>query len=427
MAVAGVELSRVASTGRLQVPAIRGAQLLAASGFALAQPLFDLLGKNAEFFAVRGSTPREIVLFALVVTFGPALALLALELLAAAVSTLAARVLHHVFLAFLGAVFGVQALKRVNVDGTAVLIAGAVLIGAALAVAAWRLRPARSFLTLLSAAPLLFLALFLLDSPVSKLVVSSGDAQAAAIRIRATTPVVFLLFDEFPVIDLQRRDGTIDAKRFPNFAKLAAGSTWFRNTTTLSATTTVAVPAILSGKKPKKGALPIYRDHPNTIFTLLGPRYRMVVTETQTRLCPQHLCKRKEAGAASRLSSLWSDVRVVYLHLVAPPALEDELPVIDESWGNFGSSQVATNASAEDSGPPEVDLRTFYLGRVRDFNRFVASFRRQGTGPPTLYFLHVLLPHTPWLYFPDGRARAVATPNAPGRNGELWLDPQLAV
>jgi len=89
------------------MPAIRGAQLLAASGFALAQPLFDLLGKNAEFFAVRGSTPGDIVLFALVVTFGPALVLLAVELVVGAVSVNAATVLHYVFLGFLGAVFGV--------------------------------------------------------------------------------------------------------------------------------------------------------------------------------------------------------------------------------------------------------------------------------------------------------------------------------
>src|SRR5215218_1507733 len=254
MAVADVQLSRVAWRGRLGIPAARGAQLLAASGFALAQPLFDLLGKNAEFFAVRGSTPTDIVLFALVVTFGPALLLLAVELLVALVSEAAAQVLH---LVFLGAVFGVQALKRSGVDGTNVLIAGSVLVGAGIAVVAWRWRAARSFLTVLGAAPLVFLALFLFDSPTSKLVISNGDAQAAAIRVRATTPVVFLLFDEFPVIDLQQRDGAIDAQRFPNFAKLAAGSTWFRNTTTLSASTTVAVPAILTGQKPKKGALPI--------------------------------------------------------------------------------------------------------------------------------------------------------------------------
>ena len=58
--------------GRLKEPGLRGAHLLAASGFALAQPLFDILGKNPEFFAVRGSTPADIVIFALVITFVPA-------------------------------------------------------------------------------------------------------------------------------------------------------------------------------------------------------------------------------------------------------------------------------------------------------------------------------------------------------------------
>jgi len=424
MDVAQAGVSRATWRLRLREPAIRGAQLFAASGFALAQPLFDLLGRNAEFFAVRGSTPSDIVTFALVVTFVPALVLLFVEVIAGLFSGRAATALHLVFLAFLGALFGVQALKRSGVDDMTVLIAGAVVIGLAVALAVWRLRPARSFLTILSAAPLVFLALFLFSSNVSKLVTSSGSAHAATVRIRATTPVVFLLFDEFPVIDLQDSSGGIDARRFPNFARLAEGSTWFRNTTTLSATTTVAVPAILTGQKPKKGALPIFRDHPNNLFTLLGAHYRMHVIESQTRLCPQDLCARKSAGAESRLSSLYSDVKVVYLHLISPPELEDRLPVIDESWGDFSSSALA---APEASGPPKVNLKTFYVGRVRDFNRFVRSLRKPGAGPPTLYFIHVLLPHTPWLYLPDGHARAVATPNAPGRNGERWFNPQLAV
>jgi hypothetical protein len=321
----------------------------------------------------------------------------------------------------------VQVLKHLGASGTTALIVGAIAIGAALAAAAWRLRPARSFLTLLAAAPLIFLVLFLFNSPTSKLVISSGTAQAAAIRTRATTPIVFLQLDEFPVIDLQQADGGIDARRFPNFARLAASSTWYRNTTTISASTTVAVPAILTGQKPRKGALPIFRDHPNNLFTLLGRRYRLVVHESQTRLCPKSLCKQKSSDARKRLSSLYSDVRTVYLHLIAPPALEQRLPVIDESWGHFGgSSGDETFADTDSDKPPKVDLSTFYLSRVRDFNHFVGSFRNPGAGRPTLYFAHILLPHTPWLYFPDGRARAVTSTNAPGRNGELWFNGQLA-
>src|SRR5438045_9655692 len=104
MAVSVARFSRAALSAGLRVPAIRGAQLLAASGFALAQPLFDLLGKNAEFFAAHGSTPGDIVLFALVVTFVPAIVLLAVELLVDAVSRAAGLMLHCGFLGGLGMV-----------------------------------------------------------------------------------------------------------------------------------------------------------------------------------------------------------------------------------------------------------------------------------------------------------------------------------
>src|SRR5262249_43392494 len=178
---------------------------------------------------------------------------------------------------------------------------------------------------------------------------------------------------------------------------------------------TVAVRAILRGQKPVKGALPVYGDHPHSLFTLLGSRYQMRVTESQTRLCPQRLCERRQGNTASRLSSLYSDARALYLHLVAPPALEDELPVIDESWGNFGSGTGTVTAGRR--GLPKVDFKTFYRSRVRDFTRFVASFRPPGSGRPTLYSLHVLLPHTPWLTSPTERSEPLRGPTRLGASG----------
>ena len=423
MAVAGVEVSRIAWRSALRVSASRGAQLLAASGFALAQPLFDLLGKNAEFFAARASTPGDIVLFALVVTFVPALVLLAVEVAVSAVSGTAGYVLHLAFLGFLGAVFGVQALKRFGVDGTTALIVGAVLIGAALALAVWRLGPARSFLTILAAAPFVFLGVFLFNTPVERLVFPNAQARAASAYVRHPTPVVFLLLDEFPTITLEDESGNIDAGRFPNFARLAKNALWFRNMTTVSSTTTVAVPALLTGQYPKKGTLPVYQDHPDNLFTLLGKRYRLHVVETQTALCPPKLCKRKKPSAQTRLSSLYSDARTVYLHLVAPPALEARLPAIDESWSNFGAD---TGSQLEGRvKPPKVNLKTFYIGRLRDFNRWLRKLRPPAA-TPSLDYLHVLFPHGPWLYFPDGRVRAVAVTRAPGRTEEQWWNESLA-
>jgi hypothetical protein len=423
MAVAGVQVSGVAWRARLRVPLTRGAQLLALSGFALAQPLFDLLGKNAEFFAAHGSTPGDILLFALVVTFVPALVLLAIEVAVGVVSESSAFALHLVFIGFLGAVFGVQALKRSGVDGTTVLIVGAILVGLALALAVWRIAPARSFLTILAAAPLVFLGVFLFNTPVERLVFPNAQARAAAAYVRHPTPVVFLLFDEFPTISLEDANGNIDAGRFPNFARFAKNALWFRNMTTVSSTTTVAVPALLTGQLPKKGSLPVYQDHPDNLFTLLGKRYRLNVIETQTALCPTKLCKRKRPSAQSRLSSLYSDARTVYLHLIAPPTLEERLAAIDESWADFGAD--TGNQLEGRVKPPKVDLKTFYIGRLHDFNRWLGKLRPPAA-TPSLDYLHVLFPHGPWLYFPDGRVRAVTVPRAPGRSEEQWWNESLA-
>ena len=414
--------TRAGAASRWREPALRGAQLLAASGFALAQPLFDILGKNAEFFAVRGSTPGDIVLFALVVTFLPTLVLLAIEIIVELATRRDAAVLHYAFLAGLGAVFGAQALKRSGVDGTVALIVGAIAIGVALAIGVWRIRIVRTFVTILGAASLVFLGSFLFNSRVEELVFPT-TVKAVAANVDASTPVVYLLLDEFPVADLMDAHQRLDAKRFPNFARLAQTSTWFRNTTTLSASTTVAVPVILTGNPPIRGALPIAQNYPNNLFTLLGNRYRMDVVESQTRLCPSQLCDRAEPSTASRLSSLYADARTVYLHLLAPPKLENKLPNIDESWGNFGSD---TGDELESDALPKVNMHTFYIGRVQDFNRFVTSIRRPTGNKPTLYFIHVLMPHGPWLYFPDGRVRAVASPRAPGRTHELWWSSTLA-
>ena len=189
----------------------------------------------------------------------------------------------------------------------------------------------------------------------------------------ASTPVVYLLFDEFPVIDLMNEKEQIDAKRFPNFARLARTSTWFRNTTTLSSSTTVAVPVILTGNPPIRGALPVAQNYPDNLFTLLGERLPHERRSSRRRDSARRSSARAtEPSTESRLSSLYSDARTVYLHLLAPPDARGRAAGIDESWGNFGS-----DAGDELAGEslPKVNMHTFYIGRVQDFNRFIASIR----------------------------------------------------
>ena len=119
---------------------------------------------------------------------------------------------------------------------------------------------ARSCLTVLSPAPLVFL-LFPFASRVNKLVIG-GEADASAADVSGSAPVVMVVFDELPVSSLLRPDGEIDTGRYPSFAALARGSTWFRRTATVHPNSEHAVPAVLTGRWPSADRLPIAADTP---------------------------------------------------------------------------------------------------------------------------------------------------------------------
>ena len=119
-------------------------------------------------------------------------------------------------------------------------------------------------------APLLFLGLFLLASPSSRLLSADDAGAARGVSIGVEAPVVFVVLDEVPLASLMSPDGSIDRTRFPSFARLAESSTWYRNATSISPFTHDSVPALLTSKDPKKGGLPTSADHPDNLFTLFG-------------------------------------------------------------------------------------------------------------------------------------------------------------
>ncbi|HXZ58072.1 MAG TPA: sulfatase-like hydrolase/transferase, partial [Gaiellaceae bacterium] len=395
--------ARSTEPGLLRTALVHGARLTVLSCFALAEPLLDILGRNPEFFTARRSTSTQIVLFALFVVFVPPAVLLAAELLVRVFSRRAADVLHVFFVAGLVAVIVLHVLtNRSSLSGASALAlaAGVGVFGALLY---RRSSPAGSFLTVLAPVPFIFLALFLFDSDASKLVFVKHP-HVAEHRINSTTPVVLIVFDEFNPVALMNRDEGIDAARYPNFAALARQSTWYHSATTVQWLTEQAVPALLTGILPPKGhqLLPIYADHPNNVFTLLGGSYRVRAVESLTQLCPQKLCKEVRGASPSAVSdatgSLANDASVVYLHLLLPEPYSEEIPAISDSWGNFGKAEAPEKPQA--GGPLEP------CGR--NVCRFASTFSRQGK--PTLYVLHSLLPHVPYLYLPSGRRYGVQAP-----------------
>jgi hypothetical protein len=402
---------------------VAGLHLAGLSGLAVAQPLFDLLSRNAEFFAVRGSSRWDIVLFALGAVILPALAFLVLEALTGLAGARAATAVHLTAIGLFVAVIVLQAIRGADASST-LLLAAALATGLAAAVLYARARVARMLLSVLGLAPLVFVGLFLFASPVTRLVFASPPKPLLS-EVSSKTPVVIVQLDEFPTVSLMNASGEIDAVRYPNFARLQGDATWFRNATTVHEWTTSAVPAILTGLFPKDDELPLYLDHPDNLFTLLGGSYRLRVFESQTHLCPAQLCDEAREPLGERLASLVSDLSVVYGHLVLPKDLTAHLPSISTSWRGYGGDQgpvVRLQTGPESPGGRPAA----YTGRDAEVRQFISSL--EPGDRPSLWFHHFLLPHHPWEYLPDGKAYASDLGMQPGMVGERWVgDPQLAI
>jgi hypothetical protein len=355
-------------------------------GFAVAQPAFDVISETPEFFALRASSGTEVILFALVMVVGIPAALLALELLASLAGRSAARALHLGFVAVLSALFAAGLVQAVAGDlfgggdralSGWIVLAGALLLGIALALAYSRFRTVRTYLLVLAPAPLVFLVLFLIDAPTGRVVLPPAPVVAKP------APVVMLVFDEFPVASLMDARQQIDAERYPNFAKLARDATWYRRTTTVSDLTTSAVPAILTGSLPPPGTAPTAAEQPRNLFTLLRNSHHLRAAETFTSMCPAGSCGDAGQGALPRrvLASVTDGVEIA-AHAAAPPDLEPWL-------GDLGEG---------------VDLGE----AVDPFGRLIGGLQR--TEKPELHYVHMLLPHYPWIRLPSGRFYERAAP-----------------
>ncbi len=110
---------------------IAGLHLLALCTFAVAQPLFDLLKDNPEFFAARGSSGFDIITFSVLLVVLPPLILLAIELLLGLIGEDARRVAHAVLLGALVVLIAAQALKKSIDASDLALIVLALALGAA--------------------------------------------------------------------------------------------------------------------------------------------------------------------------------------------------------------------------------------------------------------------------------------------------------
>lgn len=374
------------------------------SAFALTQPLLNILSGSPEFFVAHRAGPLVLFGLALIATIALPAGLWFLETLVGIISTRVRTALHIASIAGLAAIAALVTLNRVIGWPPSLQVAAATGAGVLFAVLYLRVEALRRFLSIASMAAVLFPLNFLLVSPVSALVLPTRAVSTQAAEIKATTPVVLVLLDEFNLAALMKSETEIDEIRYPNFAALAATSTWFTKAMSTYPETRIAIPSILTGlDAAKMDGPPTYAAHPENIFSWLGARYSLNVHETVTSLCPETLCARQEAATFNpRLMA--SDLGIAYLHTVLPLQWREAyLPPLTTGWNGFGSE-----AAAEAAKPQPKAGRDFIKrfgeglkkgGRDSTFSGFLEGVQR---GDRNFDFLHILLPHAWYEYLPDG-------------------------
>lgn len=386
---------------------------------AVAQPLLDLLGRTPEFFIAHDTHPGNLLgLVLLLCAAGPA-GWLAVLRLGRCIGVRTHAVTAGVAVGVLAAAIALIALKQTADWNGNVSLAVTAACGT---LAGWgyaRRATIRLFATFLSPAALVAPALFLMQPAIAPLLSTSatGPGPLEVVVPDETPPVVVVVFDQLPLASLLDGDGELDSALYPNFAALADRATWFRNASAVSAWTASALPAILTGNNPRPGRLPTADQYPANLFTLLGSRYELHVAEPLTDLCPATLCPPGREGMAAWYGAVLSDLAVVYLHAVLPRDFADGLPPVTQNWRDFAAEDTFIgrwNTQRTD------DRRT-------SATDFIAAIEAVPVGGrPPLHFLHVLLPHEPWIHLRTGQ-RHTLRPQIVAAYRDHWREDAWAV
>jgi hypothetical protein len=391
-------------------------ELFVLTGFVIAQPLLDVAGKAPDFFLFHRASRGQILALVAAIVLLPPIGLWLVEVAAYLVARQRAqRLVHLALLTGLFAVLALEVGKQVLPLRARRLLLAAVLAGmvAGLVYAKWS--AVKLWLRYLAPAPLVFALVFVTISPVSRLILPARSGSQSTVPLRTSSkplpPVVMVFFDEFPLASLLDSSGTIDKRVYPNFAEFVSHATWYRNATGIGGWTPYAVPGMLRGRYPGedlKTAAPDLSSYPDNLFTMFGHYYNLKVFETVTQLCPSDRCG--QTGSPSGFADMARETARLYKGIASPV----EVPADPATVGQNPTA----DADAKSKGP------TAYFGNLRyDQVRRADTFMRSinvGDRQPTLYFLHLLLPHSPWKYLPDGRVYNSGSQKVPELDRGVW-------
>jgi len=281
----------------------------------------------------------------------------------------------------------------------------------------------KSWLTLMSISLVLFPGTFLWRILQFQ---KSDESIKAPTAVANPIPVVVIVFDEFSGTTLMNEQMEIDERCFPQFARLAETSTWYRNATTVSPRTDLAVPAILSGRFPVEPLPPLPAYYPGNLLELIesSKAFKMSVFEPVSRLCPKSVedLPLPERPATDKAVELIHTMAAIYPRLVFTDDTPVSFPPIPKSWFSLrmkadlvlNPKQVARQGSFNYPG-------TEY--REHQQQHFLACLKP--SEPSGFFFFHSVLPHYPWTFLATGEqylSEYGAPRVPPGSRGDMGED-----
>ena len=384
---------------------------LALSTVAFAQPILDLYGHNTTVFSAAKLSRLEVVVFLLIVALVPAIFAAVLDMFSRGFGTKVNEATRLFLISGFSFLLGFATARWAHLDRNISAFGLASIFAIAIPYAYDNYKSVREWSRWLSIVSLAVVGTAVLqlqpillqtDGPTNDTVIGNTDVS-----------VLQIVLDEFPAYALLRPDGNINAERFPGFAALADGATWYRNSVAVSNFTHQAVPAILSSTYPSEAGGPFLAQYPKNIFTVFAGKMKVAGIEPVTSLCPRKVC-----GVAGPSNGIFNTKRFVYFlrdagyvygQRVLPIALRKYVPSIEGTWGGFGA--------VADKFKDSFDVGA--LTQVDAISRGVKNLISDPT--PRVQVIHALVPHAPWRLTPDERVAplspAISTSNPESEDG----------
>jgi len=376
---------------------------------AISHPLYDLLtrGDHATFFVAHQSKAIDVYIF--VVTSSvllPLIVYLSLRFLNLFSKSLG-RVFYAAVLTILFTLLILLVFVSLEIELGSLNLAVPIAVGLIATLLFVSMSWAQLALSFMSVAVIVSPLMFLSDQTIRTFLATPEAQDYVLISPGKELPnVVMIVFDELPLTSLLDENRLVDDVRYPNFARLASNSYWFRNTsTTHFSTRSGALPSILTGwypgtyrenspEKHTNSNAPIQKQNmPLSIFSLLETSHKVFAVETMSKLAPvNQSLDNKGPGIKERLLSLSCDALVIYGHLVVPQGFNSRIPTIEGQWRDFCLFH-------DPQTPSEVEW-PYLGGEPANVKMFIESLENKHE--PAFYYLHSLLPHFPFQYDANG-------------------------